>query len=136
VSGSAPLVFLYDGHCRLCSNSAKVMKRLAHPEELELLDFQSPGALDTFPQVSFQQCMEAAQLVDRQGHAWSGLEAVVRGGATRWYFRPALWVYRVPLLRQLGDRIYAWVAANRYRLFGRVDCGDSACAVHLKPPRK
>ena len=127
------LVFLYDGHCRFCSNGARVMKRLARPNDLELRDFQAPGVLAAFPQVSFDQCMEAAQLVDTQGHAWSGLEAVVRAGATRWFFRPALWVYQVPLLRRLGDRLYEWVAANRYRLFGRVPCDDTACAVHLRP---
>ena len=130
---SGLLVFLYDGHCRFCSNGARVMKRLARPGDLELRDFQAAGTLASFPQVSLDQCMEAAQLVDAQGHAWSGLEAVVRAGATRWFFRPALWIYRLPVLRPILDRLYAWVAANRYRLFGRVPCADDACAIHLKP---
>ena len=111
------------------------MKRLARPGELALVDFQGPGALFPFPQVTYDDCMKEAQLVDGKGHAWSGLEAVVRAGATRFFFRPALWAYQVPFLRRLGDRLYEWVAANRYRLFGRVPCEDDACQVHLRKPR-
>ena len=61
------LVFLFDGHCRLCANGARIMKRLARPGELALVDFQGPGALFPFPQVTYDDCMKEAQLVDGKG---------------------------------------------------------------------
>jgi predicted DCC family thiol-disulfide oxidoreductase YuxK len=77
------LVFLHDGRCRLCVRGSRLMGRLAARGRLELRDFQQPEALAPFPQVTHAQCMQAAQLVTRDGRAWSGLEAVVRALRTR-----------------------------------------------------
>jgi predicted DCC family thiol-disulfide oxidoreductase YuxK len=133
----AELVFLYDGRCRLCTRGAAVMSRLSAPGRLELRDFQQPGALDAFPQVSYDRCMEAAQLVTHDGRAWSGLEAVVRALRTRRVLGLPAAMYYVPGLRALLDRLYGWVAANRYSIMGRVpDCDDAGCRVHFGPRAK
>ena len=124
------LAFLYDGHCRLCLNGAALMRRLARPGSVELVDFQAPGALAAFPQVDYATCMAAAQLVSGDTRAWSGLEAVVRALATRPLLRAVTWLYFVPGVRTLADVLYRWVAANRYRFLGRTACADGACALH------
>ena len=131
------LVFLYDGLCRLCAGSARRMHWIARPGTLEMRDFQQPGALAPFPQVTFDQCMEAARLVDGHGHVWSGLDAVFRAAATRWFLTPLYWIYRIPPVRWLGDKLYVQVAENRYRWFGRnaPQCSDTGCQVHLRPPK-
>jgi len=129
------LVFLYDGHCRLCLKGAGLMARLARPGSVELVDFQAAGALEPFPQVDHAACMAAAQLVSGDGQAWSGLTAIVRALATRPLLRPFTWVYFVPGMRALADALYRWVAANRYRIMGRAECADEACALHDAAPR-
>lgn len=35
-----------------------------------------------------------------------------------WWARPFAWLYRLPGIKQLEDRVYRWVAENRYRLPG------------------
>ncbi len=128
----APFTFLYDGHCRLCVRSAAILPRLARPGAVVLRDFQAPGVLAEYPQVTHEQCMEAAQLVAPDGAVVSGLEAVVRAVMTRKVVGLLARVYYVPGLRFVLDRLYAWVAANRYRLMGRTACADGACEVHLR----
>jgi predicted DCC family thiol-disulfide oxidoreductase YuxK len=129
------LTFLYDGHCRLCVNGAALMGRLARRGAVELVDFQAAGALTPFPQVDHATCMAAAQLVSDDGRAWSGLEAIVRALDTRPLWRALTWIYFVPGIRTLADVLYARVADNRYRILGRTECPDGACALHQRAPR-
>jgi predicted DCC family thiol-disulfide oxidoreductase YuxK len=124
------MTFLFDGHCRLCVEGGRLMSRLARAGSVELVDFQVPGVLDRFPGLTHAECMRAAQLVTVGGHVASGLEAIVLALATRPLFRWMAWIYFVPGLRQIADAVYGWVARNRYRFLGRVECPGGACALH------
>ena len=42
-----------------------------------------------------------------------------------WYLRPLTWLYRVPGIHQLQDRLYKWIAVNRYKMPG----STAACAI-------
>lgn len=108
------------------------MGRLARPGTIRLVDFQAHGALDPFPAVTFERCMQAAQLVTIDGHVCSGLEAVVRALATRPIFKIITGIYFMPGIRQAADGFYRWVATNRYRFMGRSACRNGACALHYR----
>jgi predicted DCC family thiol-disulfide oxidoreductase YuxK len=78
--------------------------------------------------------MREAQLVAPDGRVYAGMEAVVRALMTRPLLGSLARIYYVPGIRQGANAFYAWIAANRYRLFGRTAagaCGDDACAIHL-----
>ena len=131
----SPAVLLYDGHCRLCRGGADRILRLAKPGAIELRDFQQPGALDAFPGVTHEACMQAIHLVTPAGEVSRGAQAVVEAIATRGGLTRAARVYYLPGLRQLIDAAYAFVARHRYR-FGRGPaCEDGACALHFAPRR-
>jgi predicted DCC family thiol-disulfide oxidoreductase YuxK len=124
-------VLLYDGHCRFCTAQSKNMLRLAKPGAIEMLSFQDEGVLARFPGLTHEQCMKAMQLIAPDGRVFSGAEAAVRALATRPIGKLAF-IYYMPLIRQLVDLVYFIVARNRYRLGGKVECADEACALHLK----
>jgi predicted DCC family thiol-disulfide oxidoreductase YuxK len=129
---TAQAALLYDGHCRLCTGGAQRLARWARPGSVELLDFQQPGVLDRFPGLTHAQCMQAMQFVGQDGQVRRGVDAIVATLRTRgWWFG---WtrVYRVSGVRFLADRVYAWVARNRYRLMGHAECSNGACGL---PPR-
>ena len=44
-----------------------------------------------------------------------------------WYIWPFTYLYYVPGMRQLQNRVYQWIADNRYKLPG----STAACAVNL-----
>jgi predicted DCC family thiol-disulfide oxidoreductase YuxK len=130
-------VVLYDGHCRLCRRGAGRLMSLARAGALEAVDFQEPGALARFPGLSYEACMEAMYLVAPDGRLFRGFEAAVRAVSTRPLLGILASVYYLPGIRQLCDRLYAWVAANRYRLFGKTvvdNCTEGTCALHF--PRR
>lgn len=64
------------------------------------------------------QCEQAAWAVTPDGRRFRGAGAV--NAALTWAVGcPAfLWIYRLPLVRQVQDALYDWIAANRSRLPG------------------
>ncbi|HLJ93147.1 MAG TPA: DUF393 domain-containing protein [Gemmataceae bacterium] len=129
-------VVLYDGHCTLCTRGARKLLALARPGAVEAVNFQEPGALVPFPGLTHEACMQAMILVAPDGRRFRGFEAAVRAVATRPVLGWIAYTYYLPGIRQLCDRLYAWVAANRYRLLGKTvtdACTDGTCSLHFPP---
>ncbi|HKI38522.1 MAG TPA: DUF393 domain-containing protein [Gemmataceae bacterium] len=132
-------VLIYDGLCKLCAAGARRFVRWMRRVEVELLDFQRPGALDRYPGLTHDACMQAMQLITPDGRVYHGAEAIARAFATRRILGKLACLYYLPGLRQLLDYLYARVAANRYRIMGKAlaagECEGGTCALHL-PSRK
>ena len=123
-------VVLYDGMCPLCQRGVRVLKRL---DWFGKLHFQDCRDVDNWPPsavpLSLKALLAEMHLVtpDRK-RAPAGYRA----------FRWMAW--RIPLLLPLaplmyfpgvpwvGNKVYLWVAKNRYNL---VPCGDGGCQVRL-----
>lgn len=113
-------IVLFDGVCNLCNASV-----------LFVVD-RDPGGLFAFAPL---QSPEARQLLAERGYEGTDLSTVLLVEGDRVYERStaALRVARTltggwPLLyafmvvpRPVRDAVYAWVARNRYRWFGRED---------------
>lgn len=125
---TAPLVVLYDGECRFCTAGAARLARLARPGALQMVSSKDPDQLARFPQVTQAAANRALQLVTPNGRVYSGAAAIAAALNTRPAWRLVTWLYRVPGIRQLTDALYALVAANRYRIAGRLDpCDSGTC---------
>jgi predicted DCC family thiol-disulfide oxidoreductase YuxK len=102
---------------------------------VELVDFQLPGTLDRFPGITHDACMERLHLVRPDGRVFGGVEAIVHALATIPIAGRLAYLYYLPGLRWLLDHVYELIAANRYRILGRVvaegGCEGGTCALHL-----
>ena len=57
-----------------------------------------------------------------------GAEAVNDVLRPVWWARPFTYLYRLPGIRQLQDRLYRWIADNRHRMPG----STAACEIEPK----
>jgi predicted DCC family thiol-disulfide oxidoreductase YuxK len=125
-------VLLYDGRCRFCELGATRIVRLARRGLIEKIDFQQPGVLERFPGIAHDMCMKQMYLITPEGKAIAGFEAAVAAVGTRPVLGWIAYLYYLPGLRWLLDRLYAVIARNRYRIMGRVDeCADGTCSLHF-----
>jgi predicted DCC family thiol-disulfide oxidoreductase YuxK len=127
-------IVLYDGHCPFCVARAKNITTLGRRGAIVATDFQGSGALDRFPGITHDACMHAMHLVTPDGRVYRGFEAGVRAVATRRVLGWPAFLYYLPGFRQLCDRLYTLVAANRYRLRRGntpVSCEAGTCSVHF-----
>jgi predicted DCC family thiol-disulfide oxidoreductase YuxK len=115
-----PYTLVYDGMCRMCTRLSKVLRKWDSRRQIEVVPSQATGVMARFPWIPARAYAEAIQLVGPGGQTWQGSAAVEqllnvlpRG---RWIG----WVFRIPYVRVLADRVYRWVARNRYRM----GCGE------------
>lgn len=107
---------LYDGHCRVCQRAVRGLRRLDRAHRVDAVPYQDPEARQRFAWIPTSDLERAMHLVSPPGEVWAGAPAVERlltllpGGP----FWSAL--FRIPLVRTLADRVYRWIARNRYRL--------------------
>jgi predicted DCC family thiol-disulfide oxidoreductase YuxK len=72
---------------------------------------------------------------DGMTQVWYINDSTLSGGAEAvndvlrlvWWARPFTYLYRLPVIHQLQDRVYRWVANNRHRMPG------STAACEIKP---
>lgn len=120
----APTV-LYDGTCNLCLQQVKFWEKVAR--NVNFLALQN--GLEHFPQVSYEEAMREMKLVDTKGNVYGGAEAFVKlfkysypliGFLTLFYYLPGI--------HFIANKIYAFVAKNRYYFFGKAtDCESGSC---------
>ena len=120
-------VLLYDGECRFCIAQAERLAR-AVGGRVRLESFRDAGVLARYPGVTPEACEQGMQLVEPDGKVFAGVEAGARVLGLRPLLAPLGWLYYVPGLRQLIDRMYTVIVRNRFRLGGRV-CVEESCRV-------
>ncbi|MCA9949119.1 MAG: DUF393 domain-containing protein [Anaerolineales bacterium] len=76
-----------------------------------------PDKLETLG-LTLDDVMTQVWFVDGNGRLTGGAAAINASLASIWWFKPIALLYKLPGLRQLEDRVYRWVADNRYRLPG------------------
>lgn len=131
----AEITVLYDGRCNLCRSSVERIRRLDPRGFVETLDLHDASVASRFPQINFEEAMRLMQAVDSAGRVYSGADAWARIGRTLPGWKLIAWVLLVPGVHFVAQRIYAWVARNRYR-WNRELCADGTCALHVNRPGK
>jgi predicted DCC family thiol-disulfide oxidoreductase YuxK len=112
---------VYDGDCKVCTRLARVLATWDVHGLIEVVPFQNPSVAPRFPWIPERAYREAMQLVQTStGKTWQGaaaaeelLNILPKGCLIGWLFN-------VPLIRPLADRVYKAFARNRYRL----GCGE------------
>lgn len=121
---------IYDGQCGFCCAGSAQLARWFRPGTVELIDYHQPGALDRFPGITGEACGAAMHLVSPTGEVYKGAAAAAHAVASRGGIWRAALVCEWPGVRWVCARVYAFIAANRYRIAGRVSaCENGACRV-------
>ena len=129
----AELAVLYDGTCNFCRASVARVRRMDPHSRIELLDLHDASRADRFPQVNFDEAMRLMQAVDLRGRVYSGADAWARIGLALPGWKLIAWLLLVPGIHFIAQRVYAWIAQNRYR-WNRDLCEDGTCALHIQQP--
>lgn len=119
-SDARPYTIIYDGTCDVCARSMELLRTWDRGDLLEIVASQEPGVRERFPGIPEAAYDESWQVIGPEGTRWQGaaaLEEVLRIlPRGRWFS----WIFRLPLVRRLAERLYRGFARNRHR-FG---CGD------------
>jgi len=116
---------IYDGHCKVCGKMVNVLAKWDRNDELEIIPSQAPGVRERFPWIPARSYTESVQVIrSRDGKTWQAAAALEELLKVLPKGRLISWLFKIPLVRPLVDRLYRWFARNRYRM----GCGEH-CAV-------
>ena len=115
-----PYTLVYDGMCKICNPLADVVRKWDRNHRIEVVPSQATGLMARFPWIPREAYGKAIQLVGPGGATWQGAAAVEQLLGVLPRGRLISWVFHIPGIRVLADRIYRWVARNRYRM----GCGE------------
>ena len=123
--GPSPVTVLYDGHCVLCTRSKQQLERWHTAPAMRFLPLQSPEARAMVPDMDEKRYQGAMHAIE-DGRVYSAHEG--------WFRIMKLAPLPLALLAAatptfIARPIYAWVARNRYRWFGKL-CEGGSCQVH------
>lgn len=115
-----PYTCVYDGACKVCTRLSEILATWDTRHQIEVVASQAPGVMARFPWIPARAYAEALQLIGPNGRTWQGaaaieqlLDILPRGA---WI----AWIFKIPYVRLLADKVYRWFARNRYRL----GCGE------------
>lgn len=112
---------VYDGDCEFCERTVRLLKRWDRRDRLRPVPFQSADLVSYG--IERGAAEEAMHLVSPTGEVWRGAEAGREIAALMPGGRPLAWLFRVPGVLPLAERVYAWIARRRHR-FG---CSSDVC---------
>ena len=92
---------IYDGHCTVCTRIAGVLERWGG-DMLDVVPTLAPS--------------DSLQVIAADGRVWERGPAVEQLLNVLPRGRLISWIFYVPFVRGLTDRLYRWIARNRYRL--------------------
>jgi len=120
-----PIVVAYDDQCAFCRARMRAIRTWDRDGRCRFIAIRDPDLLVRFPQLRGTELTDGLRVILPDGQIRVGADAVhaiaLRLPAIRW-LAP---IYRVPGVRALARRTYAWIAAHRHAL-GR-SCRTGSC---------
>jgi predicted DCC family thiol-disulfide oxidoreductase YuxK len=121
-------IVLFDGNCLLCQRSVRILMLLDWRKKLEFQDCR-----DTANLPACDVPLEAGELLEQMHLVTPDRRQSYKGfAAFRWmaWRMPPTWIIapflHLPGARWIGNKVYLWVARNRYHL---VPCKDGVCTL-------
>lgn len=107
---------IYDGECSFCRRQVARIQRWSREGAFAYLTSQTPDLLERYPQLAQHNLGSGLRLVETDGAAFVGADAIyhITRRLPRW--RWISWIYRVPGIRAVAVRLYAAIAARRHRM--------------------
>ena len=109
---------IYDANCALCEATKNFLARWDRRHAILFLHFQETQARALLPFLAGMDHLEAMYFMDKTGKSWKGMEAAREILRYLPLGRPLAWLFYLPGVPLLADRLYTWIARNRYLWFG------------------
>jgi len=111
-------IAVMDGECTLCSFGARMVHRLDHTGEIRICQIQTELGQQLMAENGLDPIDPESWLFIEDGKALRDFDALIRVGERSGGIGRLLSVLRV-IPKGLRDRLYLWIARNRYRFLGR-----------------
>jgi predicted DCC family thiol-disulfide oxidoreductase YuxK len=119
VKNTASITIVYDGMCHLCSSSIAWIARRVAADRVEFTPVQSAEGAEALKAAGLNMLDPKSFIVVSNGRSLLKSAAVIAAlNKVGGIWRPIAWLLKL-LPVSFADKVYDWVATNRYKWFGR-----------------
>ncbi|MGR3764621.1 thiol-disulfide oxidoreductase DCC family protein [Rossellomorea sp. NS-SX7] len=112
-------IILFDGVCNLCNNSVRFIIQRDPMREFKFASLQSEAGRRFSEQYDIPDSVDSLVLI-KDGKGYLESTAALRiASRLKWPWKMCRVFLMIP--KPLRDLLYRWIAANRYKWFGRND---------------
>ena len=111
---------VYDGACKVCQGLVRQLEKWDRHRVFEIVPSQGAGVHARFPWIPSRSFAQSVQLIRRDGRTRQGAAAIEEVIDNLPKGKLITWIFSIPFVRPLAERVYRWFARNRYRL----GCGE------------
>ena len=127
---ASSLIVLFDGGCPMCRRTVRQLRRLDWLHRLEFADATNEDVRRRVaPSLTHDAAMREMNVVDGTGRLTGGYDAQLRIARRVPLLLPLGVLGALPVIRQIGSRVYRYIASNRQR---RGECNDELCSPQFR----
>lgn len=116
MSEKKKIIVFFDGVCNLCNDTVNFLIRIDRYNNIEFATLQSKIAQGIVPRENLEKLESFIVIKDQKIYNQStAVFEVIR--VLPWFYRAAFVFKIIP--RPWADKLYSWIARNRYRWFGK-----------------
>jgi len=123
------LIF-YDAQCQICQRSRQMIQRIAPHAQVRFIDANNAREIARYPQMNGVDAQGQMHVLNPAGELTGGYDALVALTSIVPLLGWSQTLFSATPIRAIGQRLYRWLAANRYRLGGQVPCHDGVCQLN------
>lgn len=123
---------IYDRSCPICSGIVEWIEQNEQEGAFEMMPCQSDSRGARYPDIDFEACMRAMQLVLPDGQVLVGEQALPEIFRRLRRYRAAALAFKLPGAETLSRILYRWFALRRYKIARLFFPGSGAKHAHHK----
>jgi len=123
------IAIVFDDSCQFCQNQIKKIKSMDPLNQFEYVPRSSTDLTDRFPMLKEMNFDSGMRLITTEGRVFVGADAIYQIARCLPSTKAIAWLYQVPLIKQVCQLVYKWIAANRQKL--AASCESGTC--HFEP---
>ena len=118
---------LYDSRCRFCRSQIALLRALSLGRRPDFISLHDPLVAERFPELTHDDLLRQMYVIDPQGSARGGAEAVRYLSRRLPLLLPLAAVLHIPGSLPVWKSLYAFIARHRLSIAG--SCDDGGCRV-------
>lgn len=117
------VAIVFDDSCQFCQNQIKKIKSMDPDNQFDYVPRSSADLATRFPVLAEMNFDSGMRLITTEGQVFVGADAIHQIAKRLPSTRTFAWLYTLPVIKQVCQLVYKWIAANRQKLAGKCDTG-------------
>lgn len=117
------VAIVFDDSCQFCQNQIKKIKSMDPLNQFEYVPRSAADLANRFPVLAEMNFDSGMRLITTDNHVYVGADAIHQIAKRLPSTKSFAWLYELPVIKQICQLVYKWIAVNRQRLAAKCESG-------------